>query len=190
MPSKQTSLGDRFAEIAVILVTVIALAAGGFFKSSIENASLPFNVEGVSAQAPKDWLQSSPSGDTLLKTVDIRSGGFGATYLIRRVAVGPDVQASEVAGILSLEYAQKLLAFRVLDQREVTVYGRDAYEISYVFVESNPDVTHDQFPRVVRGMDYIYMNGDHAIVVSFQTEENKYDLDLPRFLLFLRSIKF
>ncbi|MBL8064175.1 MAG: hypothetical protein JNK32_14195 [Anaerolineales bacterium] len=190
MVNKQTSLGDRYAEITVVLLTLIALAVGWAYKSGIENASVPFSAEGISVEAPKGWLQAEPAGTELLHTVDINSNGFGATYVIRKVAVTEGATTSEVASLMTLNYAQDLLAFRMLDQREVTVYGRDAYEINYVFVESNPDLTHAQIPSVVRGTDYVFLNGDHAIVVSFQADEKTYDLDLGRFHLFLESLTF
>lgn len=190
MANKQGSLGDRFAEAAVVLVTIVALAAGWFYKSSVENASVPFNAEGISAEAPKGWLQSEPSGDVLLRTTDINSTGFGATYTIRKIVVTSEATTAEVAGLISLEHARDLLAFRMLDQREVTVYGRNAFEINYVFVESNPDLTHTEIPSVVRGTDYVFLNGDHAIVISFQADEKNYDLDLDRFHLFLQSLNF
>lgn len=190
MANKQASLGDRYAEITVVLVTILALAVGWFYKSSVENASLAFSADGISAQAPKGWLQSEPSGDVLFRTTDINSNGFGAVYTIRKIAITSEATASEVAGLVSLDLAQDLLAFRILDQREVTVYGRDAFEINYVFVESNPDLTHTEIPSVVRGADYVFLNGDHAIVVSFQADENNYDLDLTRFHLFLQSLSF
>jgi len=79
----------------------------------------------------------------------------------------------------------------MLDQQEAKdINGRDAYMINYVFVESNPDVTHADIPSVVRGKDIVYLNGDRAIVVSFQADENNYDLDLGRFYIFLESIQF
>jgi len=190
MANKQTSLGDRFAEMTVVALTVIALIAGWFYKSSIENASLAFNAEGISAQAPKGWLQVEPTGNEILHTVDIKSTGFGATYVIQKIPTTQEASSSEVASLLSLSHAQNLLAFRILDQREVTVYGRDAYEISYVFIESNPDLTHDQLPSVVRGTDYIFMNSEHAIVATFQSDEKNYDLDMGRFLTFLKSLSF
>lgn len=191
MANQQVSLGDRFAEITVVLVTVIALTAGWFFKSSVENASVPFEAEGITADAPKGWLQAEPSSDELLRTVDINSSGFGATYSIRQIAVTSEATTSEVASLVALEHAQNLLAFRMLNQQEVIdINGRNAFMIEYVFVESNPDVTHATIPSVVRGTDFVYLNGDRAVVVSFQADEEHYDRDLGRFYRFLESIKF
>lgn len=191
MVNKQASLGDRFAEITVILVTVIALVAGWFYKLGIENASIPFSVEGITAQAPKNWLQSEVSGNEILHTLDINSSGFPTTYMISQIAITSEATSSEVASNVAFERAQKLLAFRMLDQQEVTdINGRSAYMLSYVFVESNPDLTHAQIPSVVRGIDLIYLAGDRAVVVSFQADENDYDLDLGRFYTFLKSINF
>jgi hypothetical protein len=191
MDNKQGSLGDRFAEITVVLVTLIALTAGWFFKSSVENAAVPFEAQGITAEAPKGWLQAGAEGDVLLRTVDINSKGFGATYTVRQIAITSEATTSEVASLLTLEHAQNLTAFRMLDQQEVKdINGRDAYMINYVFVESNADVTHADIPSVVRGKDLVYLNGDYAIVVSFQADENNYDLDLGRFYVFLKSIQF
>ncbi len=191
MANKQGSLGDRFAEITVILVTVLALTAGWFFKSSVENASVPFEAEGITAAAPKGWLRPDPQGDELLRAIDINSSGFGTTYVIRQIVVTSEATPSEVASRVALDQAQNLLAFRMLDQQEVRdINGRDAYMISYVFVETNPDVTHASIPSVVRGMDLVYVSGERAIVVSFQSDEKNFERDLGRFYRFLESLQF
>lgn len=191
MANKQGSLGDRFAEITVILVTVVALAAGWFFKSSVENASVPFEAQGISAQAPKNWLTSDASGEELLRTVDRNSTGFGTTYIVRQITVTSEATGSEVASAVALDHAQNLLGFQMLDQQEVRdINGRSAYMLSYVYVESDPNVTHGTIPSVVRGNDFIYLSGERAIVVSFQADEKNYDLDLGRFYLFLQSLDF
>ncbi len=191
MANKQGSLGDRFAEITVVLVTLIALTAGWFYKSSIENASVPFEAEGVSVAAPKGWLQIGAEGDELFRTVDINSSGFGSVYTIRQIVITSEATSSEVASLVTLDHAQNLTAFKVLNQTEVTdSNGRNAYMIDYVYVESNPDVTHTSLPSVVRGTDFVYLNGTRAIVVSFQADENNYDRDLGRFYRFLEALKF
>lgn len=191
MTNKQGSLGDRFAEISVILITLIALMLGWFYKSSVENAAVAFEAEGIRADVPKGWLQAGATSDEILRTVDRNASGFGATYVIRQIAITSEATSSEVASAVTLDHAQKLVAFRMLDQQEVTdANGRNAYMISYVFVESNSDVTHEEIPSVVRGSDFIYLNGDRAIVVSFQADQNNYDLDLGRFYRFLQSLNF
>lgn len=191
MANNQGSLGDRFAEITVVLVTVIALVAGWFFKASIENASVPFEANGITVQAPKNWLKSEGNGEELLRTIDRTSTGFGTTYAIREIAVTSEATTSEVASTVALDHAQNLLGFSMLDQQEVRdINGRNAYMITYAFVESNPDVTHATIPSVVRGADFIYVSGERAIVVSFQAAEENYDIDLSRFYRFLQSLDF
>ncbi|MBI2333422.1 MAG: hypothetical protein HYU84_14915 [Chloroflexi bacterium] len=190
MANKQGSLGDRFAEITVLLVTIVALTAGWFYKSSVENASVPFEAEGITADAPKGWLRAT-SASELLRTVDINSSGFGATYVVRQIAISSEATTSEVASLVTLDHAQSLLAFKMLNQQEVVdINGRNAYMIDYVYVESNPDVTHASVPSVVHGTDFVYLNGDRAVVVSFQADEKNYERDLGRFYRFLESIKF
>ena len=99
MENKKISLGDRFAETTVLVITIIALMAGWFYKSSVENSSVPFNVEGITAQAPKGWLQSEPSGDELLRTTDRSSSGFSTTYILRKVPLAADTSAAQVSNL-------------------------------------------------------------------------------------------
>ena len=190
MQTKNSSLGDRFAEVTVVVVTVIALLAGWMFKSSVENRSVSFDVNGISGQAPAGWLQAQAQGDEVLHTTDISSGGFSTTYIVRKFPITADTPFGQIASLLTLERGQQLTAFRVLDQQRVTVAGRAAYEVSYVFVESNPNLTHAQLPMVVRGVDTIFINGDQAAVVTYWAGAENFELDLSRFQLFLRSLKF
>lgn len=190
MENKTVSLGDRYAEIAVFAIVALALVVGWFYKSSVENRSIPFATEGISAQAPKGWLQVKTSGDEILRTMDRSANRFGTTYVLRNVPVAADATASQVANRLILEHSQNFVAFRALEQREVKIYGRNAYEISYVFVETNSDVTYAQIPSVVRGIDYVFINGASAVTVSFWADEKNYDLDLSRFQRFVQSIQY
>jgi hypothetical protein len=190
MENKTLSLGDRYAEIAVFAITVIALVVGWFYKSGVENRSVPFEAKGISAQAPQGWLQAKVKGDEILRVTDTSSGGFGTTYVLRNIPVAADATASQVASRLILEHGQNFTAFRVLEQREVKIYGRNAYEVIYVFVESNPDLTYNQMPSIVRGVDYIFIKDKFAVTASFWAGEKNYDLDLGRFQRFVQSINY
>jgi len=184
------SMGDRFAEITVIILTVLALLIGWLFKSSVENRAFNFEAGGISAQAPSGWLQAKTEGDEVMHVTDLSSNGFGTTYILRKIPVTANTNASEVVTQLTLEHGQNLTAYRVLDQHEVTVYGQPAYEVNYVFVESDPDLTHASLPSVVRGTDYIFVKDDQAVVATYWAEETNFESDLNRFHLFLESLRF
>jgi hypothetical protein len=190
LPSKTYSTSYRLADWAVIVVTMVALLAGWLFKNSVENRSVPFEAAGISAQTPKGWLMTSVQGNEILHISDPLSSGFGTTYTIENIPTASDATVNQVASLLILKRGQALTAFRVLEQKQATVLGRAAYEISYVYVESNPNLTHNQIPNIVRGLDTIFLNGDHAIVATFWADENAFESELGRFQRFLGSLKF
>jgi hypothetical protein len=190
IPTKTNSTSQRFADWAVIVITMVALLAGWLFKNSVESRSVPVTVSGISAQTPQGWLLNSAKGNEILHVTDPLSSGFGTTYTIENIPIAPDATMDQVVSLLILDRGQALTAFRLLEQKKVTVSGRTAYEISYVYVESNPDLTHNDIPNIVRGLDYIFLNGDHAIVAAYWADENAFNSDLGRFHQFLGSLKF
>ena len=183
------SLGDRYAEITVVVVTVIALLAGWFYKSSVETRSVAFESDGVSAAVPDGWLQSQAEGN-LIRATDRTSAGFPTTYAISKLAVAADVTAAQAASFQTLDRSQQLTGFRVLNQQTVLANGQEAYQVSYVFVDYNPNATQAEIPSVVRGVDYTFVKGGQAITVSFWADEHEYEAGLNRFNRFLSSVKF
>jgi len=188
--SQPLSLGDRFSDLLVIAITIIALLAGWLFKSSVENRSIAFESAGFSAKTPQGWLKVNPQGNEILHVTDLSSSGFGTTYIVENILIEADSSFGQAASLLTLERGQNLTAYRVLEQKQVTVSGDQAYEISYVFVESNPNLTHNVFPNIVRGRDIIFLNGDYAVVATFWADKQFFEDDLGRFQLFLKSLKF
>jgi hypothetical protein len=188
--SKTLSLGDRFSDLVVIILTVVALLAGWVYKSSVENRSIAFKNGGLSAQTPQGWLTVEPGGNEILHVTDLSSSGFGTTYIVESFLIEKESTFAQAASLLTLDRGQKLTAYRVLDQKQVTVSGMQAYEISYVYVESNPNLTHNVYPNIVLGKDIIFLNGDHALVATYWAEKQSYENDLGRFQKFLGSLKF
>jgi hypothetical protein len=187
---KKFNFGEHFSEWLVAGITLVALLGGWLFKSSVENRSVPYENAGLTAQIPQGWLNVTLQGDEILHVSDLMSSGFGTTYIVQSIPVEAGSAVGQSASLLTLQRGQQLTAYRVLDQKPVTVYGLDAYELSYVFVESDPNLTHDKYPNIVRGLDYIYLSGDHAIVVTYWAELQSYENDLGRFQRFLKSLKF
>jgi hypothetical protein len=184
------SLGDRFAETAVVLVTLAALALGWTLMSGVENRSVAFTSGGISAEVPDGWLSLRAAVDEVLHLTDRTSSGFATTYIIQVHAVPVDSGPAEYVSLLTLDRGKDLTAYRVLDQAQVQVEGRDAVQVEYVYVESDPNLTRADLPAVVHGLDYIFVEDGQAVVVSFQADQDDYAADLARFYRFLASVSY
>jgi hypothetical protein len=186
------SLGDRYADITVIAVTALALLLGWALKSVVEARALPFEAAGVTAEVPSAWLRlsGSDSETELLRATNPASAGFGTTYIIDTPPVAAGATEAQVAGLLALSRGQTLTGYRVHDQQPVTVDGRNAYRVAFVYVESNPDLTHNELPQVVRGVDFIFLAGERAVVVTYAADQAVYEADYSRFRQFLNSVSF
>jgi hypothetical protein len=187
---KTFSPSEHFSDWLVVAITLVALLAGWFFKSSVENRSVLLESQAIYAETPQGWHVSAPEGNEVLHVSDPMSSGFGTTYTVQHIPIEADSGIGQAASLLTLQRGQQLTAYRVLDQKPVTVFGQSAYELSYVFVESDPNLTHDKFPNIVRGLDTIYLAGDHVVVVTYWAEKQTYEYDLGRFQRFLKSLKF
>ncbi len=190
MENKTVSLGDRYAEIAVLALTIIALFIGWMYKSSVENRSVPFTSGSVSAALPAGWLQSEGKDGDLVRVTDMTSSGFATTYKVRYAEVSKDVTYDQFASADIRSLGQNLTAFRVLSQQQVTVNGKEAFEVKYAFVESNPNAARQELPVVVRGLEYVFIKDGKAVTVTYWASQSEYESDLNLFTRFLTSVKY
>lgn len=189
MDTPKISLGDRYAEWAVIILTLAALLAGWLFMVSVQSRTLPFEAGGISAAVPAGWIQSEPGGDVVVQVRQRASAGFQTEYTIAQKPLSAG-GLNEAVSLLTLQYGQDLMAYRVLSQQTVIVSGREAYELKYAYVEADPNISHADLPVVVRGVDYIFVNGDTAVIVTYRASESEYARGLAAFLRFIHSIQF
>jgi hypothetical protein len=190
MTTSKLSLGDRYAETAVVVVTLIALLAGWLYMGSVESRALPFEANGIRASVPLGWIQSEPGGDVLVQVRERASAGFQTAYTISQQPLTANSGLNDVVSLLTLNYGQNLTAFRVLGQQAVTVGGRAAYQVDYAYVEFNPNISHADLPVVVRGLDYIFLHSEKAVVVTYRASEAEYQGGLAAFLRFIESVRF
>ena len=190
MTTSKLSLGDRYSDMAVILLTLAALLAGWLFMGSVQSRTLPFEAEGIQFSVPAGWIQSEPGDDVLVQVRERASSGFQTSYSVSQQPLSADGGLNDVVSLLTIQYGQDLAAFRVLNQEAVTVDGRDAYQVEYAYVESDPNVARADLPVVVRGLDTIFINGEKAIIASYRASEAGYEGGLAAFYRFLHSIQF
>jgi len=191
MNAVKPSLGDRYAEISVILLTILALAAGWWLMDGVQNRSLPYEAAGLTAQVPAGWIQTAPSGETLLEARDRSSaGGFQTTYLVSKMLLTADSGINETISLITLQRGQELTAYRLLDQQRIQMAGREGVQLTYVYVESNPNITHLETPVVVRGEDFVFFTVDGAVIVSYRAAGENFERGLARFYRFLESVQY
>jgi hypothetical protein len=190
MTTSKLSLGDRYSEITVILLTLVALLAGWLIMDSVQSRTLPFDAKGIKASVPAGWIQSEPGGDVIVQARERASTGFQTTYMVTRQLTTAEGGQNEAVSLLTLKYGQELTAFRILDQQKVSTGGREAYEITYAYVESNPNMTHVDLPVVVHGVDTIFFTDKGAVIVTYRASEAEYEGGLSAFHRFINSIQF
>jgi hypothetical protein len=184
------SLGDRYAEVSVILLTVVALALGWLLRASVEGRATPFEAAGIRGEVPQGWLRTTDEAGEVLHVTNPASAGFGTTYVIEVLPVPAGTTEAQVVSVLTLQRGQNLTAYRVLDQLPATVNGRPAHRVNSVYVESDADLTFKELPQVVRAVEFIFRSGDNAIIVSYRAAEANYEADFGRFRQFLSSLQF
>jgi len=191
LASLKTSLNrDQLGEWLVIALTLSALLLGWGLRATVESRTMGFTADGITARVPAGWLWRLGSGMQVLHATDPASAGFSTTYNIETRPVVADAKPEQLVGVLSLERGQRLTAYRVLDQQPLIINGREAYKTTFVYVEANPTLTHKDLPSVVHGVDFVFINGSRAIIVTYEADENAYDTDFAEFRRFLDSITF
>jgi hypothetical protein len=188
--SSQRSLGDRYSDWAVIVVTLVAILLGWLLMSSVQSRSVPFETGGVSGQMPAGWITDLAEKGVVLHTIELGGSGFGTTYQLEVMPVSSDTTPAGVASLYSVKRAQNLSTVRVLDQQDISLNGQDGYKVTYAFVDADSDVTRADVPVVVRGVDYFFVAGDNAVVVTYQASEENYTADFGRFRRFLESLDY
>jgi hypothetical protein len=188
--NKKPSLGDRYSDWAVIVVTLVAVLLGWLLMSNVQSRSVAFDSGGVKGQMPAGWVTDLAEAGVVLHTTELGGSGFSTAYQLEVVPVAGDASPADVASFYSINRAQNLSTVRVLDQQDVTVNGQNGYKVTYAFVDANSDLTRTDVPVVVRGVDYFFVAGDHAVVVTYQANEDNYTTDFGRFRRFLESLDF
>jgi uncharacterized integral membrane protein len=188
--NKKPSLGDRYSDWAVIVVALVAVLLGWLLMSNVQSRSVAFDSGGVKGQMPAGWVTDLAEAGVVLHTTVLGGSGFSTAYQLEVVPVAGDASPADVASFYSINRAQNLNTVRVLDQQDVTVNGQNGYKVTYAFVDANSDLTRADVPVVVRGVDYFFVAGDHAVVVTYHANEDNYEADFGRFRRFLESLSY
>ena len=189
--SSDATRNDRFSAVLVIIVAVAGIALGLSLRQRTLSQVWLFRDQqtGIEATYPAGWL-TDQSGEYVARIQDPKARPFKTRYLIDVVPGGGATSVRNVLDGLTLQRSIDLPAYRVLDIQEVTLGGANATQMDFVFVQADPNPFIERVPVVVRGRDFVIIDGNRAIVVTLMSDEVTFDQNQDAFLRFLGSLRY
>lgn len=167
---------DRWVDWLVIGVFVVALLLGWVVKVVAEGRSVLYAAEGLRVRYPAGWVKMEGEAPLVAEFADPWAQPYRTTIRIERHPLPPklDKPLDTVLQMLQLERGQAWQAYRVLQRQETTLGGRRGLELTFAYVEANPNPFLATLPVVMRGRDFVFIAGDRAYVVTLTAAQENY----------------
>ncbi|MBN1933154.1 MAG: hypothetical protein JW934_00740 [Anaerolineae bacterium] len=186
---------DRYAELMVIIVVLVALVLAWGVKAGAETRAVHIEVEGLSASYGYNWSRGQVSAPDILKISNPSAGArFQTTITVSASVVSDASETTDaldaVAKTLNQRRLQDKELYQFLGGETVDWRGRAARRNQFAYVYVSADLLNPQVPVVLHGVDHIFAQGDTLYVVTLLTDESVYDDALVELERFLNSITF
>lgn len=181
-------------ELLVILVVVVALLLGWVVKVRIQGQTVTFTSDdgAVGLQYPARWLQQADK-DTLLTVSDVRAEGWYKPRLsltTRQMNPNYPLTANDVIVALSVQRAQELTGYRVLDVDQGTVGGLSASRLTYAYVSEPEGGLQVGLPVVVEAVDWVAIREGTAYVLTLSAAAEEFSRQAGAFRSIVASVDF
>jgi hypothetical protein len=170
--------------LAVVVVTVAALAAGWWLRESVLHATRQVEAAGITAEVPVDWLVNEGVGELAF------SAHMPAKPLPRFSVIRIETESgSDLAGLAAaraVARGQTSDAFEVIREESGSIDGRLYTTVFYRYVtEGDGD---GDGPIAVQGMDVYERHAEDVLVLSLEALESEFDSLLGGFESFRSSV--
>jgi RsiW-degrading membrane proteinase PrsW (M82 family) len=184
-PVSDPTQGDRQANYAVAGVFVVLLLVSALIWNNAVNGVMTFDKDGFRGSYPAGYGTATAEGD-VLRVVDNLGTGAEFSIVTRPLESGQDAKAiaSQLGGERSTDYA----VYKTLDASNATVNGKDALVQRFSVVDSLG--FSGALPEVIEGVDYIFVEGSRAVIVTLMTSPDDIADVEPRFARFLNGLSF
>jgi len=170
-----------------VLLTILALGAGWWLKSSVNNQFQNFTDKGVNASIPAKWLvRSGLASDELVFSANPPLD-INYRFEVELLPVTPGGKITDLVINRNYTSGQNLHYYRVNDQNTTQVQGKSAYQVSYSYIKTD---TPTNIPIVIKGTNFYIPFGDKILLVTLENSEASYEESLPQFNAFLAKITY
>jgi hypothetical protein len=189
----QITQRQRWSHYFVFIYALIAVFIGFNLRSTTLDATIPYvNTQvGIRALYPQHWLIDT-SGDYVFRVRDLSQSGFKTTLQVAVQPVTINTSARNLLDSLTLSRSQTFSGYKVLSQQDnyKLPAGQNATAMSYVYVVGDDNPFLKTIPSVVQGLDILTIRRGQAIIVTFLSNAQTFDDDLPTFERFLDDLEF
>ena len=168
-------------------IALVALLAGWIVKSGEEGKFQAVAFRNVTAMVPEGWKVTP--GLTSSDMVFIARNIFSPSnaYIVSLVPTSSDMLNKDIALSNNMDRADIYDTYRVLDQADEFVFGKQAYAVHYAYVDAK-DTT--EAPRVIEGKEYIFMGAPNALIITLEEESSKFESAKERFMKFAGTVVY
>lgn len=187
---RQARRRDRWVDLLVIAVVLLALALGWAAKTAAEGRQVPVEIAGGRVRYPAGWVRADAQPPFLLRVEDRLAAGFRTALTIERFPLPPATERPlpAVQQLLALDRGSGWTAYRVLRVQEpASVAGQSGLRVDFAYVETNPDPFQETLPVVMHGSDYLFAQGDQVYVFTLVAAEANYERSQRALLDCIRS---
>jgi RsiW-degrading membrane proteinase PrsW (M82 family) len=179
------TIGDRQANYAVVGTFAVMLVVGAVTWNNAVNGTKAFDVSGFKGAYPQ-YFSDNTGADDVLRAVDTLN--TGAEFAITTPAIENAQTAEGVAAQLAADRSGAYSVYTVVESGKATVNGKPAFVQRFAYVVGG-DLT-GSVPEVQEGLDYIFVDGQRAVVVTLLASSDTLPDVEPLFARFLNSLSF
>jgi hypothetical protein len=184
---------QRYSHYFAIAFGLIGLFIGINLRDSILSATTLYTDPraGLRAFYPQNWLLDTSSDAYIFRVQDMSEPGYKTAIQVAMRPVGVQTVPRNIVEALTLSRSQTLAEYTVFSITPYTLEDQpDAFALAYAFATGEDDPFLESLPTVVRGLDILTIKRGQAIIISFQSDANTYEQNLPVFQQFLGDLEF
>ncbi len=180
--------GHYFALIYAVLVIIIGI---NLRDSAVNSVTAYSNSQaGIRALYPQRWLIDT-EGDYVFRVRNLASAGYKTTIQVAIEPVAATTSIRNLVDSLTLIRSQQFAEYKPLSRQSVLLAAdREALQVEYAYVTSGDNVFLETLPIVVEGIDVIVIQRGQAVIISFLSDADTFEENLPIFERFLDDLTF
>jgi protease PrsW len=177
--------GDRQSNLIVIAAFVVLLIVGILGWNGAVNGATAFDKGGVRGAYPA-YFGNVGDDKSVVHVAD--KVGTGAEFIVttRDLKGGQDAKA--ISSLLAAERGSGNLIYKLIDTGPGNVNGKAAQVQQFAYVDSGGFT--GAVPRVIQGTDYIFIQGNRAVIVTMLASPETVGEVEPLFTSFVNGLTF